>query len=101
MSSTLPTGKCRIDWCDQGDRPHTLHEVTVGTWRGESHMPPLRPIDAQVVVHGYTTEDAVPMLVLVDQLVQTDIVLTWDQVHKYAAGIIATAAQFRRLNTPQ
>lgn len=97
MNHTLPAGRCPVDWCDQGERHHTEHELTVGTWPGTSHSGPRRSIVAQLVIHGHSTDDATPMLALVDQLDQVDVDLTWDEAHQLATAIIAEARRHRRL----
>lgn len=88
-------------WCDQGDRPHTEHEATIGTWFGVAQTGPRRSIEAQLVIHGYTTDDAAPMLALVDGLAQTDVTLTWDEWHEMAMAMVGEHRRFRRLGTPQ
>lgn len=69
-------GRCEVPWCDQGERPHTIHEWTVctllGTTRNED-----RTRSVQLVVFGRF--EPRPMLAIVDAntQVQTDVVLDW------------------------
>lgn len=92
--SAAASGACGVTWCDQGTRPHTRHEVTLGTWRGTAHTAPRRPVDVQLVVHGLSEHEATPMLVLVDRLEQVDVDLDWEQLTKIAVRAISALERF-------
>lgn len=84
---------CPIAWCDQGGRPHTRHEVTLGTWPGMAYSGGVRPMSAQLVVHGYGDEDVRPMVTLVDSasLDQVDCVLEWPDATELGRLLVGAA----------
>lgn len=59
------TRNCQVTWCDV-DGFHDLHQVTRGTWHGETPWEPHRGVDVQLVVHGYSEYEPKIALVLVD-----------------------------------
>lgn len=71
--------RCSVPWCDQGERPHSRHEATLGTWSGSAFTTERRVMTVQVVIHGFGDDDVEPMVSVVDSasLDQVDSVLTW------------------------
>lgn len=91
------THPCPVQWCDQGGRPHTLHEATLGTWSGGAFRGEQRLVTVQVVVHGYGDDDVVPMVSIVDSssLEQVDSVLDWDDAMSLGSALVDAATRLR------
>lgn len=88
---------CAVVWCDQGGRPHTRHEATLGTWSGTSFTGEQRAVSVQIVVHGYGDDDVVPMVTLVDSssLEQVDSVLDWNDAMSLGSALVDAATRLR------
>ena len=94
---------CAVEWCDQGSRPHQVHEqtaltlvATTGTWGSQ------RPMTVQLIVAGTSDETARPVLALVDgKLQQWSIGLDWQAAHELACTILTEYARHRRRTIPQ
>lgn len=91
------TQPCPVAWCDQGGRPHTLHESTLGTWSGDAFRGEHRLVNVQVVIHGYGDDDVVPMVSLVDSssLEQVDSVLDWEDAMSLGSALVDAATRLR------
>ena len=89
------TRPCSVPWCDQGERPHSRHEATLGTWSGSAFSGERRVMTVQVVVHGYGDDDVEPMVSIVDSasLGQVDSVLTWDDALSLGNALVAAATR--------
>lgn len=86
-----------VTWCDQGLRPHTDHEQTLGTWHGHTPHAPQRTVDAQLVVHGSSERDVRLVIVLVDSAAITAPVqceLDWPDVPRMSWQMHGAVGRF-------
>lgn len=76
--------RCTVPWCDQGTRPHTIHEWTVATRFGFTR--PRQPQSqrggrsAQLIVFGRFMPQAMLAIVDTETQEQTEIVLGWEDL---------------------